>query len=88
MMKPATETRPRFREPPIPPITGLDPASRMALTRDLGAAQARLERAFKTATHRREHALAKRISDIMRPIGEEIVRLNGGPVLTIGELLG
>jgi len=87
-MKPEPDTRPRFREPPIPQIQGLNAAARMAIGRDLGAAQARLERVFKTATHMREHALAKRISDLMRPIGEEIIRINGGPVTTIGELLG
>ena len=88
MMRPEPDTRPRFREPPIQPMRELGLAERTAITRDLGAAQAKLERVFKTAVHAREHQLANRIRDLMKPIGEEIIRLNGGPVTTIGELLG
>lgn len=87
-MKPVSEPRPRFREPPLPAIQGLSPSARTAIGRDLSAAQASLGRAYKTATYMREDALAKRIQAVMAPIGEEIVRLNGGPVVSISDLLG
>lgn len=60
---------------------------RALVTKELSKAQAALWAAFTTAARANELDLAKSLRDQYKAIGTAIVSLNGGPVVTMKELL-
>ena len=59
---------------------------RALMTKELGKAQAALKVAFTIASNANDLALAKDLRDHHRAIGTAIVKLNGGPSITVKEL--
>jgi len=60
---------------------------RTLLTKELGKAQAALWAAFTMAARANELVFAKSLREQHKALGTAIAKLNGGPVITIGELL-
>lgn len=60
---------------------------RALVTKELGKAQAALWAAFTTASRANDLAFAKVLRDQHKALGTAIVTLNGGPVVTLKELL-
>ncbi len=67
--------------------TRMTPVDRALVTRELGKVQAALWSAFKIASRAHDLDLAKSLRDQHMAIGTAIVTLNGGPVVTLKELL-
>jgi len=65
-------------------MTSID---RALVTKELGKAQVALRAAFTTAALANDLDLAKALRDQHRAIGTAIVALNGGPVITMKEIL-
>jgi hypothetical protein len=57
------------------------------MTKELGKAQAALWAAFTIAARANQLDVAKALRTQVRAIGAQIVELNGGPVLSIKELI-
>ncbi len=60
---------------------------RARVTKELGKAQEALRSAFTIAASARDLDIAKALHDQIKVIGTAIVEINGGPVVTIKELL-
>jgi len=60
---------------------------RALVTKELGKAQSALWAAFQTAARAKDLDLAKALRDQHKSIGTAIVALNGGPVVSIKELV-
>lgn len=65
----------------------MKPVERALVTKELGKAQAALWAAFQTAARANDLALAKALRDQHKEIGTKIVAINGGPVVTLKEIL-
>lgn len=60
---------------------------RALMTKELGKAQAALWAAFTIAARANQLDIAKALRDQVKAIGAKIVELNGGPVISIKELI-
>lgn len=60
---------------------------RALMTKELGKAQSALLAAFSIAAQANQLDVAKALRAQVKAIGRQIVELNGGPVLTIKELI-
>ena len=65
-------------------LTAVD---RALVTKELGKAQAALWAALSTAARGNDLALAKALREQYKALGTAIVTLNGGPVVTLKEIL-
>ena len=66
---------------------GMTVVDRALMTKELGKAQAALWLAFTTAARTNNLDLAKALRDQHKAIGTAIVALNGGPVVSVKEIL-
>lgn len=60
---------------------------RALLTRELGKAQAAIWAAFTVAARANDLDLAKSLREQHRAVGTKIVEINGGPVVSLRELI-
>jgi len=60
---------------------------RALVTKELGKAQAAIWAAFTVAARANDLALAKTLRDQHKAMGAKIVEINGGPVVSIRELI-
>lgn len=60
---------------------------RALMTKELGKAQSALWAAFTIAARANRLDVAKALRDQVKAIGAQIVELNGGPVISIKELI-
>lgn len=66
----------------------MTPIEKALLNKELAKVQASLQRAGSIAANAKEHELAIRLAKRQRAIGDEITRINGGPLkLTGADLL-
>ncbi len=65
----------------------MNTATRALMTKELGKAQAALWAAFNIAARANQLDVAKSLRDQYKAIGAKIVELNGGPVVSIKELI-
>ena len=65
----------------------MKPVERALMTKELGKAQAALWAAFRIAAQANQLDVAKALRDQVKAIGAKIVELNGGPVLSIKEMI-
>jgi len=66
---------------------GMTTVARALVTKELGKAQAAIWAAFTVAARANDLDLAKTLRDQHRAMGMKIVEINGGPVVTVKELL-
>lgn len=69
------------------PVKPMRPIDRALVTKELGKAQAALWAAFTTASRANDLDLAKALRDQHKELGTKIVAINGGPVVTLKEIL-
>lgn len=65
-------------------MTGIE---RAIMTKEIGKAQAALWAAFTIAARANDLDVAKALRDQYKLLGAAIVQLNGGPVVTLAELI-
>lgn len=65
----------------------MNDVERARVTKELGKAQSALWAAFSIASRSNDLPFAKALRDQYKTLGAKIVELNGGPVVTIRELL-
>jgi hypothetical protein len=79
--------------PTAPPIAAMPAApsmksvDRAIVTKELGKAQTALWSAFQVAARANDLDLAKVLRDQHKAMGDKIVEINGGPVVSVRELL-
>ena len=65
----------------------MTPVERALMTKELSKAQTALWAAFLIAAKTHQLDVAKTLRDQHKAIGAAIVKLNGGPIITMAELL-
>jgi hypothetical protein len=80
-----TPTTPPIAAPPVAP--SMKRVDRAIVTKELGKAQTALWAAFQVAARANDLDLAKVLRDQHKAMGDKIVEINGGPIVSVRELL-
>ena len=70
-----------------PAASPMKSVERAIVTKELGKAQTALWSAFQVAARANDLDLAKALRDQHKAMGDKIVQINGGPVVSVRELL-
>lgn len=69
------------------PETKMKVTDRAIVTKELGKAQTAIWTAYTVASRANDFALAKSLHDQHKAMGAKIVEINGGPIITVRELI-